>query len=291
MKILILGSDGMIGHKMVQTLSNYNFEIHLNSRFNKEFLEKFFPKSFTHQFDFLKQDILELLNKVSPDIIINAAGITIRRGAENLGNAIKLNSELPMKIDSWCQINKKKQIHFSTDCVFSGSKGNYYDTEKPDANDNYGLTKANGEVISEYTLILRSSMIGREIFNKTELFEWIISNSNKSIIGFDKVIYSGITTLWMSNLVVKILKDFPNLSGIYNISSYPISKFELIKKINLLFKLNIVVKKDSSFSSNKSLNSNRFFSETKIVKPEWDSMLLDLLNDNIKHKSFYNLND
>ncbi len=291
MKILILGADGMIGHKMAQTLSNSNFEIHLNSRVHKEFLEKIFPKCQIYQFDFLKQDILELLNKVFPDCIINTAGITIRRGSENLENAIKLNSELPNKIDSWCKINKKRQIHFSTDCVFSGSKGNYLDIDIPDAKDNYGFTKGKGEVNSEFTLTLRSSMIGRELFNKTELLEWIIENRNKKIKGFDKAIYSGITTLWMSEMVVKILNEFSTLNGIYNISSQPISKFELITKINELFKLNIDIEKDSSFSSNKSLNSNKFFSQTKFDKPIWDFMLLDLYNDSLKNKSLYNIDD
>ena len=291
MKILILGADGMVGHKMAHSLSNSNFEIHLNSRFNKEFLEKIFPKSITHQFDFLKQDVLDLLNKVFPDIILNAAGITIRRGSEILENAVKLNSELPNKIDLWCEINKKKQIHFSTDCVFSGLKGYYQDLDKPDAEDNYGFTKGNGEVNSEHTLILRSSMIGREIFNKTELLEWVIENKNNKIKGFDKAIYSGVTTLWMSELVLKIINEFPTLNGIYNISSKPISKFQLITKINQLFKLNIDIEKDSSFSSNKSLNSDKFFSNTKFDKPKWDSMLLDLYNDSLKNKNLYNIDD
>ena len=291
MKILILGADGMIGHKMAQTLSNYNLDIHLNSRVHKRFLEKVFPKSPIYQFDFLKQDILDLLDKVFPDIILNAAGITIRRGSEILENAIKLNSALPKKIDSWCKINQKRQIHFSTDCVFSGSKGNYLELDRPDAKDNYGFTKGNGEVNSEHTLTLRSSVIGREIFNKTELLEWVIENKNNKIKGFDKAIYSGVTTLWMSELVLKILYDFPSLSGIYNISSKPISKFELITKINELFKLNIDIEKDSSFSSNKSLNSNKFFSQTKFDKPNWDSMLLDLFNDSLKNKSLYNIDD
>jgi len=291
MKVLILGADGMIGHKMAQSLSNSNFEIHLNSRVKKEYLEKIFPKSQIYQFDFLKQDVLDLLNKVIPDIILNTAGITIRRGSEILDNAIKLNSELPKKIDSWCEFNKKRQIHFSTDCVFSGLKGNYQDLDKPDAEDNYGFTKGNGEVNSEHTLTLRSSMIGREIFNKTELLEWVIENKNNKIEGFDKAIYSGITTLWMSELVLKIINDFPTLSGIYNISSQPISKFELITKINELFELNIDIEKDCSFSSNKSLNSNKFFSQTKFDKPNWDSMLLDLYNDSLKNKSLYNIDD
>ena len=291
MKVLILGADGMIGHKMAQSLSNSNLEINLNSRVQKEYLEKIFPKSQIYQFNFLKQDVLELLNKVFPDIVLNAAGITIRRGSENLENAIKLNSELPYKIDSWCKINKKRQIHFSTDCVFSGSKGNYLDLDRPDAKDNYGFTKGKGEVNSEHTLTLRSSMIGREVFNKTELLEWVIKNKNNKIKGFENAIYSGVTTLWMSELVLKILNEFPTLNGIYNVSSKPISKFELITKINELFKLNIDIEKDSSISSNKSLNSNKIFSETKFEKPNWDSMLLDLYNDSLKNKSLYNLDD
>jgi dTDP-4-dehydrorhamnose reductase len=198
---------------------------------------------------------------------------------------------LPKKIDSWCKINQKRQIHFSTDCVFSGSKGDYKDLDNPDAKDNYGFTKGNGEVNSKHTLTLRSSMIGREIFNKTELLEWIIANKNNKIKGYNKAIYSGITTLWMSEIVLKILNDFPTLNGIYNISSKPISKFELITKINELFKLNLDIEKDSSFSSNKSLNSNKFFNETKFDKPNWDSMLLDLYNDSLKNKIQYNIDD
>ena len=291
MKILILGADGMIGHKIAQTLLKHNFEIHLNTRSNKNFFENKFPQCQIYQFDFLSQDILELLNKVFPDFILNAAGITIRRGSENLENAIKINSELPYKIDSWCVINKKKQIHFSSDCVFSGSRGNYLDSDNPDAKDNYGLTKSNGEVNSKNTLTLRCSMIGREIFNETELLEWVISKKRKKIKGFDRVIYSGITTLWMSELIVKILKEYPALSGIYNISSQPISKFDLITKINKLFKLNIDIEKDSSFSSNKSLNSNKFFNVTNVDRPKWDSMLLNLYYDSINNKSLYNLDD
>lgn len=289
MKILILGADGMIGHKMAQSFSNSNFEIHLNSRFHKEFLEKIFPKSTIHEFDFLNQDVLDLLKKVFPDIILNAAGITIRRGSEVLENAVKLNSVLPKKIDSWCKINQKRQIHFSTDCVFSGSKGNYQDLDRRDAKDNYGFTKGNGEVNSEHTLTLRSSMIGREIYNKTELLEWVISYKNKKIKGFDSVIYSGVSTLWMSKTVYEIIKNYPDLNGIYNISSPPISKYELITKINTYFKLNIEIESDSSYYSNKSLNSDKFFSETNFKKPNWNEMLNDLYLDSEKNKNLYSL--
>ena len=287
MKILILGADGMIGHKMAQSLSHFN--LYLNSRSHSNYLQEYFPNSTLSNFDFLNQNIEDLLEKTSPDYIINAVGITIRRGASDNEETNFLNSQLPKKIDFWCKENKKKQIHFSTDCVFSGDKGNYNDLDLPDAKDNYGKSKGEGEINSNSTLTIRSSMIGREIYNKTELLEWVISNKNKKIKGFDNAIYSGVTTVWMSKTVNEIIKNYPDLYGIYNISSPPISKYELITKINTYFNLNIEIERDSSYYSNKSLNSDKFFSETNFKKPNWDEMLSDLYLDSEKNKNLYNL--
>jgi len=287
MKILILGADGMIGHKMAQSLSH--FDLYLNSRSKSNYLQEYFPSSTLSNFDFLNQKIEDLLEKTLPDYIINAVGITIRRGASYNKETNFLNSQLPKKIDFWCKENQKKQIHFSTDCVFSGDKGNYNDLDLPDAKDNYGKSKGEGEINSNSTLTIRSSMIGREIYNKTELLEWVISNKNKKIKGFDNAIYSGVTTLWMSNTVNEIIKNNPDLFGIFNISSSPISKYDLITKINTYFNLNIEIERDSSYYSNKSLNSNKFFSETNFKKPNWDEMLSDLYLDSEKNKNLYSI--
>ena len=290
MKVLILGADGMIGHKMAQSLNKeHGLEIILNSRSNSKILSQLYPNCKIYESDFLKDDINNLLDITHPDLIINAAGITIRRGVEDFNKANLINSIFPHKIDNWASKFDKKLIHFSTDCVYSGKKGNYLDNDIPDAEDNYGRSKANGEINSDNTLTIRSSMIGREIFNKTELFEWIISNKNKKINGFENVIYSGVTTLWMSKTIVKIIKELPELIGIYNIASEPISKFDLINKINKQFKLNIHVEADSAFFSNKSLNSNKFFLKSNIKRPNWDRMLLSLYNDSKENHNLYNL--
>jgi len=287
MKILILGADGMIGHKMAQSLSH--FDLYLNSRSHSNYLQEHFPNSTLSNFDFLNQNIEDLIDKISPDYVINAVGITIRRGASDNKETNLINSQLPKKIDFWCKENQKKQIHFSTDCVFSGDKGNYNDLDLPDAKDHYGKSKGDGEINSMSTLTIRSSMIGKEIYNKTELLEWVISNKNKNIKGFDNAIYSGVTTLWMSNTVNEIIKNYPDLRGIYNISSPPISKYELITKINTYFNLNIEIERDSSYYSNKSLNSDKFFSETNFKKPNWDEMLSDLYFDSEKNKNLYSI--
>lgn len=291
MRVLILGADGMIGHKVAQAFIKNDFDLFLNSRSDSNFVQKIFPNATVYDFNLLNQNIEQLLRKCSPDYIVNAAGITIRRGAANNSDTRNMNSVLPYKIDSWCKENRKKQILFSTDCVFSGDKGDYYDLEIPNASDSYGSSKGEGEINSKDTLTIRSSMIGREIRNKTELLEWVISNKNLKINGFDRAIYSGVTTLWMSNILVEIIKIYPELNGIYNISSKSISKFDLINKINYYFKLNIDIVKDTSYSSNKSLNSSRFFSETKFKKPDWDDMLLDMYLDSENNKNLYNSND
>jgi dTDP-4-dehydrorhamnose reductase len=287
MKILILGADGMIGHKMAQSLSH--FDLYLNSRSRSNYLQEYFPCSTLSNFDFLNQKIEDLLEKTSPDYIINAVGITIRRGASDNEETNLINSQLPKKINFWCKENQKKQIHFSTDCVFSGDKGNYNDLDLPDAKDHYGKSKGEGEINSKSTLTIRSSIIGREIYNKTELLEWVISNKNKNIKGFDNAIYSGVTTPWMSNTINEIIKNYPDLYGIYNISSPPISKYDLITKINTYFNLNIEIERDSSYYSNKSLNSDKFFSETNFKKPNWDEMLSDLYFDSEKNKNLYSI--
>ena len=156
-----------------------------------------------------------------------------------------------------------------------------------DAVDNYGLTKGKGEVQSLNTLTIRSSMIGRELFNKTELLEWLIGEKGKSIKGFSQVIYSGVTTLYMANLIKELITEGLKISGIYNISSPPISKYDLLNKLNRVFNLDLIIEKDNSKKSDKSLKSNKFFSKYYYHKPNWDDMIKELFHDAEKFHELY----
>ncbi len=153
MKILILGADGMIGHKIAHSLGD-DFELILTSRKNisSESIGITNGKMILH--NLITDSLDSLLDNTTPDIIINCVGITTRRGVEdNIAFTRLLNSELPFKLNSWVNSNSKKLIHFSTDCVFSGSKGNYHDSDLPDAQDIYGTTKAAVRLIVQ-TLLL-----------------------------------------------------------------------------------------------------------------------------------------
>lgn len=292
MKILILGGNGMIGHKMFQVISNKHHDtwvlfkksiqdVSFNEIFNKTTIIDNFDLS-----DF--QKLNSLLNNLKPEVIINAVGITIRRGVDNIpSKSIQINSVLPHVLNEWVILNDKRLIHFSTDCVFSGEQGSYTENSIPDARDLYGKSKALGEVSSKNTLTLRGSMIGREIENKTELLEWVLNQNNKQIKAFNKVIYSGITTIRMANLVLKIIEEFPKMHGIYNVSSDYISKHDLIKLFAKEFNLNTNIISDDSYISKKDLDSTKFYNEIGTDKPNWDDLIKELKNDYLNNLNIY----
>jgi len=294
MKILILGGNGMIGHKIFQVLKSHFNDTWVTLRSNKSHYEKF------DFFDLNKilfntdltnfENLTNHLDNLNPDIIINAAGITIRRGVNNeLSTTIILNSVLPHFLEEWCNASKGKRIiHLSTDCVFSGESGNYSESSFTDSKDMYGRTKALGELNGPNSLTLRSSMIGREIDNNTELLEWFLKNNNKEINGYSNALYSGITTLQMALFIKDIILSFPTLTGIFNIASNPISKYDLLILLNKHFNNKSKILMEESYVSKKNLNAQKFYSKTNFHIPDWEDMINDLKQDSDNNYKYYN---
>ena len=290
MKVLILGVDGMIGHKIAQSLDQY-FDIFGTTRkkINNSKIGIKNGKIIVH--DILINNSEALLNKIHPDILINCVGITTRRGVDkSLKNTEFINSHLPHYLDGWTNKNNSKLIHFSTDCVFNGSIGNYTDDSIPDATDSYGISKANGEIANRSTLTIRCSMIGRELYNFTELFEWLYSMNGKSIEGYSNVMYSGTTTVRMGKIIKLILENHRAISGILNISSQPISKFDLLNKLSKSFQLKVDIVKNPNIISNKVLISKKFTEITGISSPNWDDLIVEFKNDSDKNHGLYKKN-
>jgi len=292
-KILILGANGMIGHKVYQVLSKYHTDVWAHQRKLINSNDKIFFKNKSKVVQGLDlsnfNKLEECLNSLMPDIIINAAGITIRRGVnESLFKSIILNSALPHFLNTWVEKNNRRLIHFSTDCVFSGNEGSYEENTDLDAQDVYGKTKGLGEVISKHTITLRGSMIGRELNNRTELLEWFLSKKNVEVKGYSNVIYSGITTLQMAHFVNKIILNFPNLAGLFNVASKPITKFDLLILLNKHFDNNSKIIKDETYISKKNLVANKFYNTTNFRIPDWEDMIIELKNDTDNNYKYYN---
>jgi dTDP-4-dehydrorhamnose reductase len=195
---------------------------------------------------------------------------------------------LPHFLGSWVKNHNSRLIHFSTDCVFSGKDGSYDENSQLDAQDTYGKTKGYGEIINENSLTLRGSMIGRELENKTELLEWFLSKKDDKVKGYSNVIYSGITTLQMAYFVKDIIHKFPNLTGLYNVASKPISKYELLILLNKYFNNQCIILKDELYISKKNLIAQKFYFTTNFSIPEWENMIIELKKDSDENYKYYN---
>jgi dTDP-4-dehydrorhamnose reductase len=163
-------------------------------------------------------------------------------------------------------------IHISTDCVFNGKKGNYTEVDPSDAEDLYGRTKFLGEVSYPHTITLRTSIIGRELKTRLGLIEWFLAQKGE-IQGYKKAIYSGFTTDELSRIVMDYIIPRPDLSGVYNVSSDPISKFDLLGLAKESFRHNVNISPNEEFIIDRSLNSTRFRQATGYNPPSWPEMI------------------
>lgn len=293
MRILILGGNGMLGHKLYQIIKEKHFDtwvILRNNLASYNYNSIYNSSKVIDCFDISNlTNLTQQLNSLCPDVVINACGITIRRGVRDLySKSIVLNSVVPHFLNEWVSLNNKYLIHFSTDCVFSGKQGQYTEDSIKDAMDIYGLSKSLGEVVdSKNALTLRGSMIGRELDNKTELLEWFLKQKNRNVKGYSEVIYSGITSVRMAKIVLHIINNYFGLFGLYNVSSIPITKLNLLYLFNDSFNVNATIEKDNSYSSRKILISDKLYEEIGLVKPSWPDLISELKSDSLIYFDLY----
>ena len=250
-KVLVLGSSGMMGHLLVGYLiQNTSFQVYNISRKDK-------INSETIVCDVLDLKKIEsIIFDIDPDYIINAIGILVKESETNIINAISINSLFPHKLKNIADNINANLIHLSTDCVFDGLIGNYNENSLKTPIDIYGKTKDLGEIINENHLTIRTSIIGPEIKdNGTGLFLWLLKMKNQEINGFQKSIWSGLTTLELSKALVYSIKN--NIKGLIHIHNNPINKHDLLCLINTEFNLNIKINKIDGIISDKSLTSIR----------------------------------
>lgn len=292
MKILLFGAAGMIGHRIWLELNELR-EINLFGIIRKDKNQysnySIFNENVFDGIDIKKWgDVEKKLHEIKPDIIINAIGITIRKTEiNNLDKSLEINSFFPKRLLKWAQENNSHVIHLSTDCVFDGSSGNYYETSQPSAIDTYGKTKFLGEIEGKNATTLRFSCIGRELESHTELLDWFLSQKGKKIKGYSKAMYSGVTTLVVANEIKKIIQKGLKLEGVFQISSQPISKYDLLCLARDNFQLDVEIEKFDNYVSDKTLVCDKYKKATGFEPLSWAEMMSDIVQDRkIKYKEF-----
>ena len=222
------------------------------------------------------EQLIEVMADFRPDAVINAVGIVKQRAtAKESIPSLEINALLPHRLAVLCKGGGARLIHLSTDCVFSGKTGNYREPDASDAEDLYGRTKFLGEVHDSNCLTLRTSIIGRELSHRKSLLEWFLAQTG-TVRGFRNAIYTGFTTLEMGRIIEGMLLDHPKASGVYQVSSDPINKYELLLLFREILGQQVEIIPDDSFYCDRSLDSSRFRSEFNYTPPSWPAMIEEL---------------
>lgn len=283
MRILVFGSTGMLGHKLIQRLSK-SAEVWGTVRNNSEPLAHFDLLPSTRvisQVDSMNEaSVRSALVTARPDIVINAVGIVKQLPtSKDVILTLQVNSIFPHLLSQLGEEYGYRLITISTDCVFDGVKGNYSENDKPNADDLYGKSKHLGEVIADRALTLRTSIIGREIGTAHSLVEWFLSNEGGAVRGYTNAIYSGFPTIVLADIIKDLIFKFPELHGLYHVSSEPIDKYSLLSLLKKNFGLNIKVEPFEDFRIDRSLDSSKFRSITGFAPQPWEQMLRTMAAD------------
>jgi dTDP-4-dehydrorhamnose reductase len=277
MNVLIIGVSGMIGSAMFRVLDEKNDWKVFGSIRNEQF-KRFFPPSSRDRLisgiDVESDElVVKLLDQVRPGVVINCAGLTKHKPeAEDPLVSIPINTLMPHRLAGLCKLIGARLIHVSTDCVFSGEKGGYLETDYPDARDVYGKSKALGEVSYPHTVTLRTSTIGRELQSKYGLLDWFLAQEGQCK-GYRRAIFSGLPTVVFAQVIRDVVIPRPNLAGLFHVAAEPIAKFELLQLIARAYGKTINIIPDDNFTINRSLDSTCFRLATGYVAPPWQDLI------------------
>jgi len=293
-KILILGGTGMLGHVLFTQLSlHQDLDVYATARSSTN-LEKWFSADLVKK---IRTDVdadnfdkvVRAFVSIRPDIVINCIGLIKQLPiASDPLSAISINSLLPHRISLVCREAGARLVHVSTDCVFSGSRGNYSEDDASDAIDLYGRTKFLGEVTYPHCVTLRSSIIGHELTGQLGLIEWFLAQEGKTR-GFNRAIYSGFPTVEMVRIISDYILPNHDLSGLYQVSAKPISKYDLLRLVAERYGKKIEIEPFEDFTIDRSLDSSTFQRVTGYKPPSWielvDSMYQHYVDFGYEEKS------
>ncbi len=229
----------------------------------------------THRCDVLDTDaLMKVLLDVRPNVVVNCTGLIKQRpDASDPLIIFPINALFPHRLSRLCAAIGARMIQFSTDCIFSGTTGNYADDAHSDMQDYYGLSKRMGEIGDQpHVLTLRTSIIGHEAHSAYQLIDWFLSQQG-SIKGYTRAIFSGFPTVEVGRILAGYVLPKPELHGVFNISADPISKYDLLLIVRDAYGKQITIVPDETVAIDRSLNSSLFRGLTGYSPPSWRELV------------------
>ena len=285
MKVLILGASGMLGHAVMRTLfdSSSDIEVYGAARSASvcNTLTEIPADRVLIGFDAEKTDsLIEIFGKAQPDVVINCVGVVkqLETAIDPL-RVLPLNTMLPHRLERLCASAGARLIHISTDCVFSGTRGGYLESDDSDATDLYGKSKYLGEVSGVNSVTLRTSIIGHELNTSHSLIEWFLRQQG-DIRGYTNAIFSGLSTIELARVIRDFVLPNPRLSGLYHVAAAPISKYDLLNLVAEVYGKPIKIAPDHSVVIDRSLNGQLFAKESGYHAPDWPQLIETMYQKN-----------
>ena len=280
MKFLILGCNGMAGHMISLYLKEQGHDVLGFARSKSTLINSVVGDATDPSF------MKELIGANKFDTVINCIGILNQFAEDNKAMAVYLNAFFPHYLAQLTEGTDTQIIHMSTDCVFSGSKGQYEEGDLRDGLAFYDRSKALGELEDEKNLTLRNSIVGPDINEKgIGLLNWFMHQSGE-INGFTKAIWTGQTTLQLAKTMEVAAKE--KVHGLYNmVPNTWISKYDLLGLFNKYIRNEklIIHPVDNQMTADKSLKRTRFEFEYRI--PDYEQMVAELADWMRAHKALY----
>lgn len=191
-------------------------------------------------------DVRGALEHYDPTIVINCAGVVNRSGLRAY-QMMRTNALGPKILRAECDRLNAKLVQISTDCVFDGrSIIPYVETDMPNADDDYGVSKFLGEQTEYPHLTIRTSFVGLPDPKGRGLLNW--AAQAEEITGYDHVFWNGTTNKELVDVLDNLIRH--DYSGLYHIySSQIVTKFQLLVTANEIFGWGKTIKRWSDYNT------------------------------------------
>jgi dTDP-4-dehydrorhamnose reductase len=280
MRVLVLGASGMLGNAVFRTFLGCDEsdawgtirDARAAAHFTAAARERLLSGT-----DVLDPDVLvRVFDRVRPQVVVNCVGLVKQLAEANDPLvALPVNALLPHRLARLCGLVGARLIHISTDCVFSGRRGGYRETDEADALDLYGRSKLLGEVDYPEAVTLRTSIIGHELSSAHGLVGWFLGQQH-SVRGYTEAFFSGLPTCEMAQVIWRHVLPRPHLRGVYHVAAERISKYDLLRLVNIEYAKGLQIHPDDALRMDRSLDASRFREATGYVAPDWPRLIADM---------------
>jgi dTDP-4-dehydrorhamnose reductase len=286
MRVLVLGGDGMLGHKVVQVLADRHevtatFQSVRGAWTTFPMYERIPAERTLGGVDVAAFDtVVRAFAAAGPEVVVNCVGIIKQlEEAKDPILALEINSLFPHRLADLCRACGARLVHMSTDCVFSGRKGHYAEDDVSDAEDLYGRSKYLGEVDRAGCLTIRTSIFGRDFLKQSALLEWFLAQRGGTVRGYRNAVFSGFTTQALARLMGDLIEHHGDLHGVVQVASKPITKLDLLGRIRDAMGIDVTIEPFDDPPCDRSLDGTRFVAATGCRIPTWDEMVAELATD------------